>query len=717
MSGLRRIIQQVVSGSLIVAILLPGAAFAQSAPAPSSSGEEAARILDETRLQESSISKVYRARVLMEDYRNWAEAYELLRSVLQNEQHLDSVVRKKIKKAASALGSYVPSAWFQRALNQRHMVRPFLEASYLLNEALMDWRVPLNNSSDSEVPYVEDLIQSYFFPGFEGQGKVVYPKEGSYAFDVFALTAENIARARRERSDALDPSDLRTQPPGSRSPRSEDENSGGPRAQPPIVPAGALEPDNPAFEARVYRANGFVDEAIDAGVPVTEITKEVEKLIKSFKIRDRVKNRYLPQSMLMQALADPGSALFDPQMQAFLKGVRLQLELGESNDELGTDEWEMLKELLGEENIIQESDGVRIRLSSLVDESRPGAQSGLELRLKQIQGTNRSVLYALTGVGGGDILWLRTLQAAAALTRDTPAVYAGLRGTAIATRAAELGQISIAALLQALPKAAQGINALAAAGVGSNTGMILKGLGFTLQKAVSVQNFAVKVGGQLAPRAARIFRAVGQNRYVRNGTVAGVLTFAVAAAQITVGVVQYRASDDGDERHAIYIDTLARTGATLTYLLPVVGWGAAAVDVAHAFLGLPFETADAFRGWAWTVESATYWWMGTNRVDVELAGVENQLRVPRHDVYLYQYGRNLESQAEAEEAVLKLRGEFQDVAISNLLLLYVAHRTVATETSNAFGRKQEDYMRAFAKNRVTFGDTMRQIRSIAPTLP
>jgi hypothetical protein len=728
---IRRTFNRVLSAVLIVSCLTSNL-HAQSSSTLPGADEEAGRILDETKLQESSIAKVYRARVLMEDYRNWAEAYELLRTVLQNEQQLDKVVRKKIKKAASILGSYAPSAWFRRTLNQRHMVRPFLEASYLLNEALMDWRVALNHSSDSEVVFVEGLVQSYLFPGFEAQGKVLYPKEGSYAFDIFALSAENIARARRDRSTAQDPAldpeaDTGTGNRPGRNPRTpprggSSEGSGPgyvPPLVPPLGPPGSvpLEPDNPDFEARVYQANGFIDGVIDAGASLGEISEEVEKVIKAFKIRDRVTNRYLPQSLMMQALADPGSALFDPQMQAFLKGVRLELNLGESDDSMGQEDWEILKELLGEENIIREADGVRIRLSSLMSQERDGAQSGLELRLKQVKGTSRTVLYAITGVGGGDILWLRTLQAAVTIARDSAAIQAGLSGTAAGLRAASLAKVSLSAIFAALPKAAASINAVAAAAVGTRTGAMLKVLGWSLQRTVSLQNLAVKVGGRLSPHAAKVYRAVANNRYVQNGTVAGVLTFAVAAAQITVGVVQYRNAESADERHAIYVDTLARTGATLTYLLPVVGWGAAAVDVAHAFFGLPFETADVFRGWSWTVESATYWWLGTSRTEVELGSVEFELRVPRADVYLYRHSRWLKTKAEAEQAVVKLRAEFQETAINNLLLLYVAHRTFAQETDNVFGRKQEEYMRAFAKNRTSYRTTMDEILAQINTLP
>jgi hypothetical protein len=50
--------------------------------------------------------------------------------------------------------------------------------------------------------YVESLIKSFLFPGFESVGKIIYPNPQSYSFDLYALTAENIAAARVDLPDA-----------------------------------------------------------------------------------------------------------------------------------------------------------------------------------------------------------------------------------------------------------------------------------------------------------------------------------------------------------------------------------------------------------------------------------------------------------------------------------------------------------------------------------
>ena len=85
--------------------------------------------INDTRMIESANSKIYRARVLLEDYRNWPEAYELLRTVIKNDDTLNKVAKKKLEKAARQVKYYLPSRWIRKKINGRHLIRPFLEAS------------------------------------------------------------------------------------------------------------------------------------------------------------------------------------------------------------------------------------------------------------------------------------------------------------------------------------------------------------------------------------------------------------------------------------------------------------------------------------------------------------------------------------------------------------------------------------------------------------
>lgn len=655
--------------------------------------------ISRTKMIESSISKVYRARVLLEDYRNWPESYELLRDVIKNDEDLNPVIKSKLKKAAGQISRHLPGSWVRRAVNARHLLRPFLESSYLINEALMDWRVALNSSTDSEVPFVENLLKSYFFPGSESQGSIEFPDPSTYSFDLFALTPENIAKARRARSDEPTASDAPTN-----SSRSLDNNNNS-------IPT----PDNSSGSARVGdlgsvelnarfdASNGFIKDVLDQGASIVEVTKEVQGVIARFAAKKRVDNRYFELSMLMQAVSDPGSVLFDPQLQAFLRGVRLKLALGVMDSMNGSD-FSNLRGLLGRRAVVQTPEGVRILLSYLMEkqESNPFQRTAMELQVNQVDGTGRSVLYVISTISGEDLMRLRTLNMAAVLARDFDKISTLVKHPSLSPvviRGMQLSHISFQKVMAALPKAAMLVNQMAHSSNNGVIAMSLKAIAGVLQGAVAVQNLGVKVTTEMTPRTAKLLAELKNNKYVKNGTVAGVLTFVVAATQITVGTIEYRNATDEDVKFEIYVDTLSRTAATMTYILPYVGWAAAALDLSHAFLGVPFETADLYKGYAWLWGETTLRLMGTSGTQLAYTELERKLILPRHDVYFKSKARCDNTRASCEAAIARIHAELQDTALSQLNLLYIAHRTFAAKTNNKFGRRMEDYARSFQQNR------------------
>lgn len=668
-------------------------------------GSDPRAALNSTAMVESSLSKVYRARVLLEDYRNWPESYELLRDVLKNDETLSKVARKKLEKAAGQVKSYLPGRWFSRTFNGRHLLRPFLEASYLINEAIMDSRIALNTSSDSEVVFAEMLLKSYFFPGNEAQGQIEFPAYETYAFDLYALTAENIASARRERSDQVD-SDA-----GS-STDSKDES----KEESIDTAAVKVDLDDRDLSVRYSAANGFISEIIEGGVAIAEITKEVQSLIKRYEVPNRVHNRYLPVAMLTQAIVDPGTALFDPQLQSFLKGVRLKVALGQS-DKPGTDDLMALKSLLGNNAVVEKDGETRIRLGYLIDKQRgsPFLKSGLELSLQDVKGSGRTVLYAISAVSGEEQMMIRTLQMAATIARDSDRavkIGSGLAASVPALgKLQSLGSLSLAKLLAALPAAAKAVNEMARTANSGAIGAGLKTVAWALRGVVSLQNVGVKVTSVLSPKAAQLLAAAKNNKYVKNGTATGVLTLVVAATQITVGVIEYRATDDQDRKDEIYVDTLSRVGATATYMLPVVGWAAAALDLGHAFLGVPVETADLFKGYSWAVGATTLWFMGTSETEVKMIEIEAGLNIARNDIFFRRWekraGDSLES---CHNALTGLRAETQNLALSELTFLYVAHRSFASKTNYEFGERMEQHFRSYLNNRKAAQETQKAIQ-------
>ncbi len=747
--------------------LAPKESHAQSVVAPSAATD----VLDESLLQSSPIAKTYMARVLLENHENWKEAYELLRGVLKNHKdEVPSVVLKKIERAAKQVARFLPETYVRKALNRRHLIRPFLEAQYLLNEALMDWRIALNTSSDSETVFVEKLFQSYFFPGFEDRGTLLYPDPNTYSFNIFALTPENVQRARRHKSTDKDPrqggytSPYPSSPPISGGggspyiPRPPGVPGVNPTPVPPFNPPGGgtgpgtpvspwprppgssagrgpVDWDNPAFNVKLYQANGFIDDALKSGIDLGDITEEVVRIMKQFKISDRVTNRYLEQALLMQAIADPGSIFFDPQLQEFLKGMRLSVYLGDVPAESAS-EWDVLRDTLGADLVTRDKEGnVRIKMSGLVAQERPGSEQGLDIRLQQVDGEDRQRLYVISSIAGPDLLRLRTFMALTTLFRDWDA------GVKVARTAA--GVISQTQAYAFLAKTSKLVIDFSKIGVSEASRVmmwIIRIVYYTVEsipgiKAASLQQIRellrtaaltisrggvekfTKLGKWVSPKVKQSFNWVKNQKHIKNGNAANALIILALAAETAIIAVEYKHAKDENQKYEILMDGGARVGATLTYALPVVGLGAAIVDLSHTFLGLPFETADAFRAYRHGVENLAYrHYAGMNKLEFDLLEQQQSLNLPRNAFYIEKFAKNVSTLEKARQNVIELDQQIQDISARYLVHLYLAHRRIAPKRENVFGRKQEDYMREFAGNLLSYSRTKAELVSLLSTL-
>jgi hypothetical protein len=717
-------------------------------------------VLNETLLQASPIAKIYMARVLLENHQNWSEAYELLRDTLKNHKsEMPALVVRKIERAAKQVARYLPETKVRQMVNGRHLIRPFLESQYLLNEALMDLRVALNSSSDSESVFAEKLLQSYFFPGFEDRGVILYPDQNNYAFDIFALTPENVQRAKRHTSTDKDPRQPGYQNRYPTSPGTGIPGTGGgspyiPR--PPGVPGtnpgtpvppfnppggtvgggttttpvtpwprppgstvgrGPVDWDNPAFNMKLYKANGFIDDALQSGVDLGDITEEVVRIIKQFKIDDRVTNRYIEISMMMQAIADPGSILFDPQLQEFLKGVRLSVYLGDMPSNSGN-EWDILKEVLGEKLVTRDKEGnVRVKMSGLVGQQRPGSEEGLDIRLQQISGGQRQALYVISGVAGPDLLRLRVFLALATFFRDWDK-----SATLARTAAGRIGNTQAWAFLSKMGKLVIDFSKVGARDAGRVLMWVIRIVYYTIEafpgiKPQSINEIrellrtaalTISRGGVekftkfyqwMSPRVQQSFNWVKNQKYVKNGAVANGLLIAALAAETFVIATEYRHAKNEDQKYEAWMQGAPRLAATLTYGVPIVGMGAAIVDLSHTFLKFPWETADAYRAYRHGVENWAYQhYAGMNKMEFDLNELQLSLNLPRNAFYIEHFGKNITSLEIARQNMINLDQQIQDIASRYLVLLYVGHNRIAPTRENTFGRKQEDYMREFAGN-------------------
>lgn len=667
-------------------------------------------IMDSAELYQSSVARLYRVRILLEDRQLWDEAYEILRDILKNDDTLNEVSRKKVKRASKIVLNYLPDRIGRRVFNGRHLVRPFIEAQYLINEAIMDARVALNSSSDSEVRFVESLLKSYLAPGFEGSIDIIYPEESTFSFDLYALTAENLSKAKREASDdeiVTSPDEGTGVPPPLPSPGPGD---GDQKPEEPIdllrsssvisrlsmerrlmVESGKLSPQDLSFGGR-----GFIRDLIDAGVGIHEVSKEVEKLMEEFSIPDRKVNRYLNESLLLQAIAEPGSAILDPQIQDFVRNVRVKMLIDEATG-MSPNEVTELRAAMGSA-MSQDADGsLRINMERLFAMERIGTHTTQELVMEQVSGSGRTALYVLSGIGGEDLMRLRGFQAAALLLKDAQRFERA---------ASVVGQTqSFARIVETAGRFA---HAAADLGKSASSPLIARLAGAGIRFVGAVGGPITSGGGKILGRG---YHLVRDNPLVKNGTLFKALVIANVAVTVTVGAIEYSATTDEDRKYEIYVDAHSRVSATLAYLIPYVGWGLALVDLAHATTGFPYETADLVRG----LHRGTYaGWLyvlyGETPTSIEVKELKNQLGIPVMEAYLTRHVRNLTSVELCDSALISLAQDMQNITVRYLGFVYIAHRSFASTVSNRYGRELEIAEIDFAKQRGVFANVQRKLR-------
>lgn len=117
--------------------------------------------------------------------------------------------------------------------------------------------------------------------------------------------------------------------------------------------------------------------------------------------------------MLLQALVEPGSAIIDPQMQAFLKGVRIEYQVAQV-DMPTIKELYALNDAAGEKIVKREGNSLTIDLTKLYGLNRNDTFSALKIRLDQVQDqTDRAIMYVISSVSGEDLMFNKILQQAA----------------------------------------------------------------------------------------------------------------------------------------------------------------------------------------------------------------------------------------------------------------------------------------------------------------
>lgn len=638
----------------------------------------------ETQVYKTANSQLYQAQKLLDGRDDGGKAYELLRDLLKNDNTINSISRKKIQKAANKIENYRDKGFFTNLFNySRFKERPHIEARYLLGEAIMDSRIAINESSDSEILFIDKLLKNYFYPGSPEKVTIHYPDIGDFAFDTWALSKENLFNEQIGASTE----ELETE-------EAEEFLDDG-------VGYGDDEYEN--FDLDNYRRGIFKNAKGDFD-NLTEddwlsLFSQVGEQLPDFAIwRDtykdleqRVRNRYLFQSMLVQAIAEPGAALLDPQLQAFLKGVRIEIDLGDT-DGLSEVELAQYKKVLGEGILKVNDEDISIDLTKLYSLNRVGTTSNLKLQMeKEKTEAGRVGLSIVSGIAGEDLMFLRYLQVTSIALRDTHRI---LRTDPALKTINFLDKVfdSFAALSETV----RGTRAMQVTTVGSLS-QTIRGFLATFVKLPSKVYDGVSVISKSKAGQA-LSSAIRNNKYIQNGKLLKGLVGLSIMAELTAATIEYQYIEKKQDKYALISETGARVGASASYLVPVLGQVTAAIDLADLVFDTGFETADVLRGVGKVAAYGTLAYYGYTPTTLKLSSIENAYKVPRHNVHLELHGAWIDSKDDAQLRQVQLIKEMETITLNNLIVLYRAHRSLDRGANTDFGERIYVYSRGYDSN-------------------
>lgn len=638
----------------------------------------------ETKLYSTANSQLYQAQQLLNVRDGGDKAYELLRDLLKNDDSINEVSRKKIQMAANSIENYRDGNFLTRLLNtKRFKERPYLKARHLLAEAIMDSRVALNESSDSEILFVEKLLKNYFYPGHADKVEIHYPSTSEFAFKTWAYTKENMYRAKV--GESTESFDGNTQ---SYSPSS----AGMGMNQPDIL--GLPEVGNTPEDEEAWLE--FMEGLATSAAELAQIKSEYGQ------IQHRVMNRYLYQSMLMQAIAEPGSAIVDPQLQEFLKSVRIEINLGDTA-EITEEEVKAYKDQLGEGIVDSSDDELSINLSKLYQLDRPGSISNLSLQVKkQKDEGDRTSLSVISSVSGEDLMFIRLMQVVAVGLKD---------GREMRTSKAGVFTISVIdKIFDTLASWSSSIRGSqpASASLAGKAINALRALGGGIFKIPQKVFDSIASLGQ-SKIGKKVLDKINSNKTIQNGNLMKGLVALGVIAEVTTAAIEYQYIETRKERLDHISETSTRVAATMTYLVPVVGQVAAVVDLSHMVMGTGLETADFYRGIVTLSKYATLAYYGESPTTIALSKLEVFYNLPRNNVYLERHGGWIENKEDAEARQVDLFLEMEEITRNNLILLYRAHRSLDRGANNDFGERIYVYSNQYESNLEMMHQTEQEI--------
>lgn len=646
----------------------------------SSSDDEVApqKTLDQRAYFKKGInSRLYLALRLIDDRSNWLRVSELLRDVLKSDLD-DPFMRNHLEKAKWQ----VDSEFIVDKVEERVVDWPYVVAKLRIIEALMANHVKLNVSYDREVPLIKGLLQSYFFPGQEEDGEIIFPNPQDYRSDIYGYVKENILKTDSSRSGEInDPrfppvkkaeNDKKKVPgatPGIPNVPGVPSNSGSPHGRPNAVDSqgnrvalSPLQPGQPNFMTpkEAEESLKLLKEIFSGAKELYNITyDEIKELFDVVKIQ----NQYEPWAMLLQVIANPDSIYEDPQLRDFANGVKLRLKLTEY--EFVPEEQAMFK------NLFEFDQDYGLRVEEEVNSD-----------------TGKATMYVVSNLAGPGMIHLKYI-----LYLKT---YLELHSTVVEW-----------------------------AEVATNFATWLKGFGESASLFQKAVRLPVWVSGRVALGGMKIIPSVLANgkvqqflKYIETTraykfTNQNALSFVKAALVVSMvgdlveGAFQYLAARDKYERIEAIQDVLAKEVATSIYALPLIsrhavfkylGWGAFTLDAGHLISPSIPNTSTTIK----TVfgEYIPYyiskWTTGYSMYDLMIADYERQFEIRQNDapdaIVAFIQMANL-SQTESDLSFSKSAYEAQikEYANRRLFMIYYMIQRFDNKSNSELGFMEQRY--------------------------
>ncbi|OGP04981.1 MAG: hypothetical protein A2Z91_02545 [Deltaproteobacteria bacterium GWA2_38_16] len=505
--------------------------------APEQEGDIPQKPIHQQVYLKSNNAKLYEALKLIDDHSNWLQVSELLREVLASDLE-GRYVRDHLKLAKREIDAEFPVS----SVRTRILDWPFVVAKLRIIEALMANHARLNVSYDREVPLIKGLLQTYFFPGAEDEGEIIFPDKSSYSFDIYGYVKENVLKTETAPSGVID------------DPRFPPVPKPDPKKVPPQVPGIKGQPGEPGSQGQIVRPVMLTPEEAKQQLDFLRSTlqslgnllgatkTEIEDVFKVV----RLQNQFEPWAMLMQIIANPDSIYSDPQLNDFLQGVKLRLKVGEYDYK--PEESHFLKEVLQDQ-----------------------ADLGLSVEEEVNSTLGKAALYVTSNLTHGPammniryIIYLKKfIELYPTASQFGPAV------------------IEFATFLKGLGAASAWYMKFTAYPV-RIAGNLVLGAGSVVTKVLENKRLAALIAKSLNSKTGKWLTT--NDRYFK---IALILTM---AADLTEGFIQIYSAVDKYERIDAVQKTVSEVTATSLYYLPMVSqravfrylaWGAFALDVGH----------------------------------------------------------------------------------------------------------------------------------------